>query len=150
MNAEMPQLKRAFERAGFTNVKTVLSSGNVVFDARSARGLERKAEAAIAGRFVTIVRPVAYLSRLIAADPYGRLPKNAKRVVTFLRRRAKASVRVPAELDGVRIVAVNGREVFTAYVPSPRGARFMTLIEKTFGKDVTTRSWQTVEKCARA
>jgi hypothetical protein len=29
---------------------------------------------------------------------------------------------------------------FTAYVPSPRGAVFMTLIEKTFGTNVTTRT----------
>ncbi|MGC4085554.1 MAG: DUF1697 domain-containing protein [Vicinamibacterales bacterium] len=28
-NASMPDLKRAFERAGFTDVKTILSSGNV-------------------------------------------------------------------------------------------------------------------------
>ena len=32
MNAKMPELKRCFEDAGFGNVKTLLSSGNVVFD----------------------------------------------------------------------------------------------------------------------
>ena len=36
MNAKMPELKRAFEAAGFTGVRTVISSGNVVFDARRA------------------------------------------------------------------------------------------------------------------
>jgi len=47
MNAKMPQLKRCFEGAGFTNVKTVLASGNVVFDARTATdaALQRRAEA---------------------------------------------------------------------------------------------------------
>jgi Uncharacterized protein conserved in bacteria len=34
INAKMPQLKRCFESAGFANVKTVRSSGNVVFDTR--------------------------------------------------------------------------------------------------------------------
>jgi hypothetical protein len=43
---------------------------------------------------------------------------------------------------------VKGREVFTAYVPGPRGAVFMTLIEKTFGEEVTTRTWDTVSKIA--
>ena len=33
MNAAMPELKRAFEDAGFTDVVTVLSSGTVVFTA---------------------------------------------------------------------------------------------------------------------
>ena len=30
-----------------------------------------------------------------------------------------------------------GQEVFSAYVPTPKGTVFMTLIEKTFGTDVT-------------
>jgi uncharacterized protein (DUF1697 family) len=35
MNAKMPELKRCFEAAGFTDVKTVLANGNVAFDARA-------------------------------------------------------------------------------------------------------------------
>jgi uncharacterized protein (DUF1697 family) len=47
MNAKMAELKSCFETAGFTDIKTVLSSGNVAFDARTASEavLERKAEA---------------------------------------------------------------------------------------------------------
>jgi hypothetical protein len=45
---------------------------------------------------------------------------------------------------------MNGTEVFSAYVPSPRGPVFMTLIEKTFGTEVTTRTWDTVRKCVSA
>ena len=157
-NASMPALRRCFERAGFANVRTVLSSGNVVFDARAAseRALERKAEAAMAkdlGRtFLTIVRPVDGLKRLIDADPYAglRLPRNTKRVVTFLRERHESKLRLPLEADGARILAVKHGEVFTAYVPSPRGPVFMRLIEKTFGTNVTTRTWDTVKKCAAA
>jgi hypothetical protein len=35
-------------------------------------------------------------------------------------------------------------------VASDKGPVFMTLIEKTFGKNVTTRTWETVAKCAAA
>jgi hypothetical protein len=52
------------------------------------------------------------------------------------------------EFDGARILRVKGNEVFTVYVPSPRGAAFMALIEKTFGKGITTRTWETVQKVA--
>jgi len=45
---------------------------------------------------------------------------------------------------------MNGREIFTAYAPSPRGTVFMRLIEKTFGTNVTARTWDTVKKCAAA
>jgi uncharacterized protein (DUF1697 family) len=48
----------------------------------------------------------------------------------------------------VRILTLQGDEVFTAYIPNERGPIFMTLIEKQFGKHVTTRTWDTVKKCA--
>ena len=55
----------------------------------------------------------------------------------------------PIELDEARILCVKDSHVFSAYVPSPRGPVFMRLIEKTFGKDVTTRTWDTVKKVAK-
>ncbi len=70
--------------------------------------------------------------------------------VTFLREPGHAKLELPIELDGARILAVHDREIYTAYVPSPRGAVFMGLIEKTFGTNVTTRTWDTVRKCAAA
>ena len=156
MNAKMPELKKCFEAAGFTDVKTVLSSGNVVFDARasSESSLERKAEAAMKKQlghaFLTIVRPIDELRTILGSDPYGdfRLPPGAKRIVTFLRNGPKGRLALPIELDGARILRVAGREVFSAYVPGPRGPVFMTLIEKTLGTDVTTRTWDTVRKVA--
>ena len=158
MNAKMPELKRCFEAAGFRDVKTLLSSGNVAFTARAAREatLERKAEAAMQKRlgksFYTIVRSSEALKRMLAADPFSRfrLPKNAKRIVTFVRRPHPARLKLPIEKHGARILAMRGGEIFSAYVPSPRGPVFMTLIDNTFGKTVTTRTWDTVRKCATA
>lgn len=158
MNASMADLKRAFEAAGFTEVRTVLSSGNVVFSTRAAAAgtIERKAEAAMEqalGRsFFTIVRSVEALQDLLASDPFRayKLKPGAKRVVTFLRHPPAGDVALPGELEGARIYGVQGAEVFTAYVRNPKGNPvFMTLIEKTFGKDQTTRTWDTVTKIAR-
>lgn len=156
MNAKMPELKKCFEAAGFSDVKTVLSSGNVVFSSRTANiaSLERKAEAAMAKRlgkpFYTIVRSLDALQKMLKSDPYSRfrLAKNAKRVVTFLRMPHGKKLKLPIELHGARILAMRGREIFTAYVPSDRGPVFMSLIGKTFGKNITTRTWDTVRKCA--
>jgi uncharacterized protein (DUF1697 family) len=156
LNAKMPELKSCFEGAGFTNVRTVLSSGNVVFDARAASdaSLERKAEAAMQttlGRtFYTIVRRVDYLLTLLETDPYAAfaLPANAKRVVSFLREPRRSKLALPLESDGAHVLGVTGTEVFTAYVPSENGPVFMTLIEKSFGVDVTTRTWETIRKCS--
>ena len=157
MNAKMPELKRAFELAGFTEVKTVLSSGNVVFDARAAsdEALIRKAQTAMQkhlGRsFATIVRSVDTLREMLDTDPYEPFDvgPDAKRVVTFLREKPASTVALPVERDGARILCVHGREAFAAYVRSPKGPVFMALIEETFGKDVTTRTWDSVAKVAR-
>ncbi len=155
-NARMSDLKLSFEAAGFSQVKTVLSSGNVVFDAAAAssRALERKAEAAMdlrLGRsFLTIVRPLEALRALVAGDPYAgfRLRAGSKRIVTFLRRPPEAKLALPREMEGARILRVRGGEAFGAYVRTPRGPVFMTLIEKTFGQEATTRTWDTVAKVA--
>jgi uncharacterized protein (DUF1697 family) len=163
MSLRMPDLKRALEAAGFTNVKTLLSSGNVAFDARktSEEALAKKVEAALTKTlnksFLTIVRSQDALSVLLDADPYKkfRLPKESKKVVTFLQDSPKVKLKLPIKLENASILAYvlayDGHEVFSSYVPDPKkGPVFMSLLEKTFGKAVTTRTWDTVRKCATA
>lgn len=159
LNAKMPALKACFEQLDFTDVKTLLSSGNVVFSTasrKSVAALVKTIEAGMAAQlprsFPVLLRTQAQLAALVLSDPFARanLPANAKRVVTFLAQPPQAGIVLPNELDGARILAVQGSEVLTAYVPSSRGPVFMTLIEKTFGKNVTTRTWDTVKKCAVA
>ena len=157
-NASMPALKACFEGAGFANVRTLLSSGNVAFDARAASeaAIERKAEQAMLkslGRsFYTIVRPAAHLQALLATDPYAahRVPARAKRVVSFLREVREPRIALPLAQDEAAVLCLVGREVFSAYLPSEKGPVFMKLIENAFGSDVTTRTWDTVAKCAAA
>jgi uncharacterized protein (DUF1697 family) len=155
-NASMGALRRAFEAAGYGNVKTVLASGNVVFDSRAApvATLERKVEAAIekglGKRFLAIVRPVDELRRLLERDPYrGHVNPDAKRIVTFVRGPV-AALELPIERDGAMLLHLDGDVLFSAYLPTPKGPVFMALIEKALGKDQTTRTWRTVEKVARA
>jgi uncharacterized protein (DUF1697 family) len=157
-NAKMPELKAAFEAAGFTGVRTVLSSGNIAFDARRAPevALACAAEAAMAERlgrvFLTFVRPVNLLHELLARDPYRRfaVDPTAKRIVTFLRDEPKSAVPLPLEQDGARLLALEDRMLFGAYLPTPKGPVFMSLIERTFGREQTTRTWDTMARVARA
>jgi len=101
--------------------------------------------------FDTHMRTTAELQALLDADPFAafKLPADAKRIVTFVRS-AKAGLKLPIEQDGARILALRGGEVLGAYVRSDKGPVFMTLLERTFGKDITTRTLDTVRKCAGA
>ena len=157
MNCKMPELKKAFEAAGFTDVKTVLSSGNVVFGGRGSRAaLEKKAEAAVQQHlgkaFAVFVRSVAELQELVEADPFRRyaLPAGAKKVATFLADGAGKGPKLPVEMQQATVLAVEDGIAFSAYVPLENDPAFMRLIEKTFGKDVTTRTWDTVKKVCAA
>lgn len=160
-NCQMPRLKACFQAAGFEDVRTVLSSGNVAFSTHGGEeftsfALEQQAEdamvASLGRSFPTVVRSREYLQALLASDPFAvfNVPPTAKCVVTFLRRLDDRRVALPIERDGVRILKQTGTEVFTTYEPSPRGPVFMTLIERAFGKDVTTRTLATVARCAAA
>jgi len=158
MNCRMPELKRAFETAAFTNVKTLLSSGNVVFDSRAASNsaLEKKAQAAMLetlGReFLTFVRSLDALREMLASDPYRgfRLDPGAKRIVSFVVKPPRADLVLPIGRDGARILRFQGGVAFSCYERTPKGPVFMTLLEKAFGKDQTTRTWQTLEKVVAA
>lgn len=157
-NAPSAELKRAFEVAGFKGAKTLLSSGNVAFDApdTTEATLETRIEAALQkalGRgFFPIVRTTAALRALVASDPYAGfvLPPQVKRVVSFLRAPREPKIALPLVSGEARVLCLRGREAFSAYVPDAKGPVFMQLIEKAFGAEVTTRTWETVRKCAVA
>ena len=157
-NCKMPELKKAFEKAGFTDVKTLLGSGNVMFDAPKTPipALEGKVEAAIqkslGKSFFTIVRPIDELRALIESDPFKgvKLKPDSKKIVTFLRK-PPPDLDLPIEQDNARILKLEGNNLFTVYAPTPKGPVFMKLIEKAAGgKEQTTRTWDTVQKAAKA
>jgi len=78
----------------------------------------------------------------------GVMPTNCK-MPELKRAFESARLTLPIEQDGAQIVGIRGGEVFSAYVRSPKGPVFMVLIERAFGKEVTTRTWDTLAKIAR-
>lgn len=157
-NCRMADLKKALETAGFTDVKTVIASGNAVFSARKAseKALAKKCETAmqkVMGRsFMTIVRSIDDLQAVLDRDFFAgmKLPPNAKRNVTFLPGPPETKPKLPVELRGARLCALEGDVAYTYYVPNYVDPSFMVLIEKTFGKNVTTRTWETVGRIVKA
>lgn len=157
MNLKMADLKRCLEAAGFVDVKTVRSSGNAAFTVRKQTNaaLEKKIEATMAKEldriFYTIVRSQNELKRLLGADAFGAfaLPEKAKRLVTFARKLKQPAI-LPTRVEIAAILRADEWEAYSMYVPGPDAVQFMVMIEKTFGREVTTRTWETVLKCAQA
>lgn len=156
MNCKMAELRKALEAAGFTNVKTVRSSGNAVFDTRSAsleaiaRKCEKAMEDGLGRSFHTLVRAQSHLQKLVARRPFEKhaLKPKSKLLVTFLPATSDAK---PVSRDGVHILEVGASEVLSAYAAEDmKGPESLMLLERTFGKTITSRTLETVAKCADA
>lgn len=152
----MEDLRLAFEEAGFHDVKTLLASGNVVFSAEAtpASQLERRIESATEKHFgkpiPAYVHRIATLERLVASDPFARfeLPRDSKRIVSFLRKKPAKKLTFPIVREKARILGVDGTTVYSAYQPQPGNPVFMVLLADTFGTAITTRTWETLTKVA--
>jgi uncharacterized protein (DUF1697 family) len=149
----MEDLKKAFEACGFKDVKTIATSGNVAFSASMTEAaVVKKAEAELKkrlGRETPVhVRSVDELRKMVRADPYKEfdIPRDAKRVITFLDASAKTTVKLPVHQDGASILRIKDGVAYSVYVRTSKGAVFMKVLEQAFGKGITTRTWDMVNR----
>ncbi|HEX4297411.1 MAG TPA: DUF1697 domain-containing protein, partial [Devosia sp.] len=74
------ELKAAFEAMGFGAVKTLLASGNVLFETRPGKGLKATIEAGLKQQFGfevgTVLRSADELEAMVAADPFKGVPES--------------------------------------------------------------------------
>ncbi len=155
----MAALKAAFEAMGFKNVRTVLASGNVIFDAPGkGTALERSIagglEKALGFTVRVFVRTVREIRAIVTSDPFRSMPSgpDIQLYVTFLARKgsATAPVRLPEPPKNVRIVRVAPGEIYSRVEVSPGAGtpELMAFLDKALGQGGTTRNWRTVVKLA--
>ena len=149
----MQELRRAFEAGGYENVSTYIASGNVIFDASSlntgalAQEVEAALESSLGYHVYVILRSADEIREVVANQPFAGVEDGdeIRLNVTFLDNGARPSP-APAEVSGFRIVGASQRVVFSALDLQEVGTRdVMTVLEKTYGKRITTRSWQVIE-----
>jgi len=156
-NMRNEKLREVFQKLGFQNVQTVISTGNVLFESplRDVKALEAAIEGAIQRQLgftsTTIVRSHYQLRRLVSSNLFGGVEDTptTRLNVTFLKEKRRTSLQFPydAEKKGYTVVGMHGREVFS--VVDLTGATtpdLMAWLEKQFGKEITTRTWKTVGK----
>ncbi len=143
MNPNMrgEKLRGVFTSLGFKNVSSLLASGNIVFESvsKDSNALETKIEAVLFKRLkfhsTTIIRSEDEIKQLTERKPFGKKSHGRKTylIVTFLKNRSAAK-------HGILCNVVD--------VSKERTPDFMLQIEKKFGKDITTRTWATIQKVA--
>ena len=157
-NLRMPTLASALRTAGFSNIRTLLSSGNAVFEtqAKACGPIERLIEKSlekVAGRtFKTFVRSSGDLTRVVSASRYQH-PAGTKRVVVFHRgttRGIEASAPAPVQRPSWALLSTSANEIFGFYTPGPDASSLMSYLKRLYGDEFTTRTAETVLKCSAA
>jgi uncharacterized protein (DUF1697 family) len=158
-NMTNDKLCGAFLALGLKDVRSVLASGNITFRAASTDvpTLEQRIEDALRDllgvRSCTIIRAHAEMRSLVQSDPFPGLTHESRTYLTatFLKAAAALPNVLPADPDRPTRVArydPAARAVLAVTDNSdPReGSGLMRWLEKTYGKDITTRSWLTVQR----
>jgi len=153
----MADLRAWIQELGFVNPRTLLNSGNVVFEGatQSSERLEAKLEADARKRLKIdtpfVVRTGDELRRVIARNPF--LKEAATDPGHLLVVFAKANL-TPANVNALEAAIVgrervkgDGRHLYAVY-PDGVGRSKLTaaLIDRTLGVAGTARNWNTVQK----
>lgn len=152
----MTELRQVFVDQGYTDAKTYIQTGNVVFGAPGQNEDEvvARIRGGISGRWgkdvPVLLRSLAEMDAVIAANPYlAEQDDPTKLHVTFLDKDPgadrQAALASPAGETGT--LALVGRDVFV-HVPDGYGRSKLTnaFIEKRTGTVGTTRNWRSVLK----
>jgi uncharacterized protein (DUF1697 family) len=156
---KMTDLKSAFEKTGFTKVRTVLASGNVIFETRRTNQKELVTDIesslrTLSGKDIwVILRTLEHLQKLLQIGPFNsvKVTQSIRLYVSFLTASTKPrSITIPysGPEKGVWIPLMTSLEVFSI-IDLSRGKGTpdaMNILEKEFGPQITTRSWSTVLK----
>jgi uncharacterized protein (DUF1697 family) len=158
VNLKMAEVAAALTAAGFTNVRTVLASGNVLLESSSGVAtVRKKAEAALRERFGYDAWVLAYdidtVRTIDEAYPFEREVDGYQSYITFVADDA-VLVELAALADQAGPDEKISRGDGVVYWQVPKGSTLDSTIGKTMGKpryksSTTTRNLRTVAKVLR-
>lgn len=153
----MADLKALYEALGFTNVKTYIQSGNVLFETKkkdSDHTIAQSIATAIIEKYnfevPVMVRTAAYFSETIATNPFLKQEDiNTKKLyVTFLAELPSAEhlEKLKGFNDLPNQFEVIGKNVFLCCEKYGKTKLSNNFFERKLKVTATTRNWRTVNK----
>jgi uncharacterized protein (DUF1697 family) len=155
----MADLRAMLDAMGFERVRTLLQSGNLVFDGKkaSAASLERRLQTRLRDTIgiesEIFVRTAHEWGEVLAANPF---PAEAERDPSHLLVMCLRTAPTPAQIRAAREaivgrerIAVVGRQAYLLY-PDGIGRSKLTgaIVERALGSPGTMRNWNTATKLA--
>ena len=155
---KMEELKKALELLGYKNVTTILNSGNVLFetvktpDKTLVASIEKQLKTIFGFEIGVMVRSEGEIKDLAKKNPFKgvQVTSDTRLYVTFLSQKPTSTLRVPYESPekDFKILSTSSGDVCSVLTISARrnSTDAMKILEKEFGKKITTRNWNTVER----
>ena len=153
----MADLKKLMAEKGFSNVITILNSGNVIFDGKEEDIAKLEV---LMGDFLeekfgfpipTLIRTREEIEEIIASDPFKdvEVTKDIRLYVSFLKEKTDVILDLPLISDdgSYEILDVKQKDIFSVLDVSVNGTpKGMEILEKLFGKGITitTRNMKTL------
>ncbi len=149
----MAELRELLARHGYSNIITILNSGNVIFEVEDHFPEDDEVSILLEDHFgfpiPTHIRTATDINKLVALNPFQNIleSKSTRFYITFLHQDVKSPVGLPWESDdkSYRILRVIDQMVVSVLdVSVTRTPKAMDSLEKFFGKNLTTRNWNTI------
>ena len=153
-------LRDLFNGLGFTNVETVISSGNVIFETKSQNPkiLENILQETLQDKLgisgTTFIRTKDELDQLVHRNPFSNIEdtRKSKLNVTFTKKKVEYGFKFNGndKYGGFKVFSIEehtlGSIIDLTVTKTPT---MMQWLEEEFGKDVTTRTWKTMGRIVK-
>lgn len=153
----MVELKELLDKMGFTNISTLLNSGNIVFDSKEPDTLKiedtlsKQLEDHFGFSIPTMIRMGSSIQDLAAQEPFKdiKLTKDIRLYVSFLKEEKESELQLPytSEDSSFKILRLKDLCICSVLdIAIGKTPKAMGILEKEYGKDITTRNWNTIIK----
>lgn len=153
----MAELRKKLSETGCENVRTILNSGNIIFETKQTniQNLQFKIESHLTQSFnfsiPLILRTKIEIADLVHKNPFQtvHLHKDLRLYVSFLKDDPKIEITLPyySKDNTYQIISISNRIICSVLdlstTKTPKG---MDELEKLYGKNITTRNWNTILK----
>lgn len=159
---KMEDLRKTFESIGFKNITTLLNSGNIIFQTEEINSaavveeIQKELKKIFGYEISVLLRSEEEITSLVNRDPFKdvNVTKDTRLYITFLSEKHHSNLKTPYESPekDLKVLSVTPTEICTVITVSPERntTDMMKIIETEFGKQVTTRNWNTVVKVYNA
>jgi len=148
---------QCLESLGYDKVSSLQASGNYLFEtdesdiAKLETDIEDAIELRVGYRRAAVVRSAEYVADLMKLDPFKGMShgESSYLLVTFMKRAIRPSFPLPHQPEGkpYKIIGyVDGMVFSVTDNTTVKTSDLMTWLEKQFSKDITSRTWNTMQR----